>query len=230
MLSNGFAGINLSPTPVPSADGSYNVKLSPAEWNIFQENQAKASSQSQDTPPGENEISVSIDDSGNYVLILTPGQYKMVQSSFTGINVKPTTDKSGKMTFVLNDRQWQQFQANQAKAAGQQGKPDELSADGGMDVGKVKIPDFNTEAERKQREVGKLNVEGLSEQNKPKPKETRQVGKLGNVEFQKDEQATVGSPKTVKKLKTPNLERKDEPAPKPTKKVGKLNNPFEKKS
>ena len=55
------------------------------------------------------------------MLILTPGQYKMVQSSFTGINVKPTTDKSGKMTFVLNDRQWQQFQANQAKAAGQQG-------------------------------------------------------------------------------------------------------------
>ena len=68
MLSNGFAGINLSPTPVPSADGSYNVKLSPAEWNIFQENQAKASSQSQDTPPGENEISVSIDDSESVCL------------------------------------------------------------------------------------------------------------------------------------------------------------------
>jgi len=206
MLSNGFAGITLSPTPVPSADGSYNVNLSPAEWNIFQENQAKASGQAKDSPPSENEISVSIDDGGNYVLVLTAGQYKMVQSSFAGINVKPTTDSSGKMTFRLSEAQWQQFQANQAKAASSQGQPDELSADGGMDVGKVKIPDFDKQTEKQQREVGKLNVEGLSEQSQPQPKEQRNVGKLGSVEFQK----------------------KDEAAPKSVKKVGKLNNPFEK--
>ena len=58
---------------------------------------------------------------GNYVLVLTAGQYDMVKASFTGINVKPTTDKSGKMTFRLNESQWQQFQANQAKAAAGQG-------------------------------------------------------------------------------------------------------------
>jgi len=125
----------------------------------------------------------------------------MVQSSFTGINVKPTTDKSGKMTFVLNDRQWQQFQANQAKAAGQQGKPDELSADGGMDVGKVKIPDFNTEAERKQREVGKLNVEvakpkaeSMKRKDEPAPKPTKKVGKLNNP-FEKKSSAPPPSRK-----------------------------------
>ena len=58
---------------------------------------------------------------GNYVLVLTAGQYGMVKSSFAGINVKPTTDKSGNMTFRLNESQWQQFQANQAKAAAGQG-------------------------------------------------------------------------------------------------------------
>ena len=72
MLSNGFAGINLSPAPTANSDGSYDVKLSPAEWNIFQENQAKASAQAQDSsPPGENEISVSIDDSECEILSVT---------------------------------------------------------------------------------------------------------------------------------------------------------------
>ena len=70
-LSNGFAGINLSPAPVASADGSYNVQLSPAEWNIFQENQAKAGSQAKDSsPPGENEISVSIDASESVCVLV----------------------------------------------------------------------------------------------------------------------------------------------------------------
>merc|ERR1719204_1708413 len=246
-LSNGFAGITLPSKLAANADGSYDVKLSPAEWNIFQENQSKATVGAKETPPGENEISVSIDDSGHYVLVLNAVQYNMIQSSFVGINAKPTTDTSGKVIFKLTEAQWQQFQANQAKAAAKQapaaaaattaaapeasgasevvlnidtasfeslkgmgafdgvtyssstagdvvsvrltqgefekfqakqgsnvsiGKPDELSADGGMDVGKVKIPDFETETERQQREVGKLNIQGL-EQSKPPPKDER---------------------------------------------------------
>ena len=62
-LSNGFAGITLPSKLAANADGSYDVKLSPAEWNIFQENQSKATVGAKETPPGENEISVSIDDS-----------------------------------------------------------------------------------------------------------------------------------------------------------------------
>ena len=53
-----------------------------------------------------------------YLLSLTMAQYKMVKSSFSGIKVKPVTDKSGKMQFKLNEVQWKKFQANQAKAAG----------------------------------------------------------------------------------------------------------------
>merc|ERR1719204_2894498 len=119
-LSNGFAGIPLPSKLAANADGSYDVKLSPAEWNIFQENQSKATVGAKETPPGENEISVSIDDSGHYVLVLNAVQYNMIQSSFVGINAKPTTDTSGKVIFKLTEAQWQQFQANQAKAAAKQ--------------------------------------------------------------------------------------------------------------
>ena len=60
---------------------------------------------------------------GMYILVLTPGQYSMVSSSFNGIDVKPTTDKSnGKMSFKLNESQWNMFQANQARAAQSQGE------------------------------------------------------------------------------------------------------------
>ena len=58
---------------------------------------------------------------GYYVLDLTAQQYKMMQSSFAGIDVKPTTGSGGKMIFRLTEPQWQQFQANQAKAASGQG-------------------------------------------------------------------------------------------------------------
>merc|ERR1719204_1947998 len=193
-LSNGFAGITLPSKLAANADGSYDVKLSPAEWNIFQENQSKATVGAKETPPGENEISVSIDDSGHYVLVLNAVQYNMIQSSFVGINAKPTTDTSGKVIFKLTEAQWQQFQANQAKAAAKQGKPDELSADGGMDVGKVKIPDFETEAERQQREVGKLNIQAGEEAAKPSVK----VGKLSNP-FEGKQQAKPAPPPFQKK-------------------------------
>ena len=62
-LSGGFQGINLNPAPTPNSDGSYSVKLSPAQWNTFQENQAKATVKAKDTEPADNEISVSIDSS-----------------------------------------------------------------------------------------------------------------------------------------------------------------------
>merc|ERR1719204_526191 len=193
-LSNGFAGITLPSKLAANADGSYDVKLSPAEWNIFQENQSKATVGAKETPPGENEISVSIDDSGHYVLVLNAVQYNMIQSSFVGINAKPTTDTSGKVIFKLTEAQWRQFQANQAKAAAKQGKPDELSADGGMDVGKVKIPDFETESERQQREVGKLNIQAGEEAAKPSVK----VGKLSNP-FEGKQQAKPAPPPFQKK-------------------------------
>merc|ERR1719204_241378 len=263
-LSNGFAGIPLPSKLAANADGSYDVKLSPAEWNIFQENQSKATVGAKETPPGENELSVSIDDSGHYVLVLNAVQYNMIQSSFVGINAKPTTDTSGKVIFKLTEAQWQQFQANQAKAAAKQapaaaaattaaapeasgasevvlnidtasfeslkgmgafdgvtyssstagdvvsvrltqGEFEKFQAKQGssVSIGKVKIPDFETESERQQREVGKLNIQGL-EQSKPPPKDERQVGKLGKVELKAGEEAA-----------------------KPSVKVGKLSNPFE---
>ena len=58
---------------------------------------------------------------GYYVLDLTAQQYNSMKSSFAGIDVKPTTGSGGKMTFKLSEAQWQQFQANQAKAASGQG-------------------------------------------------------------------------------------------------------------
>ena len=61
-LSNGFAGITLSPAPTANPNGSYSVKLTPAQWTIFQENQAKATVQAKEEPPKENEISVSVDE------------------------------------------------------------------------------------------------------------------------------------------------------------------------
>ena len=43
----------------------------------------------------------------------------MMKPSFAGISIKPTTSNDGKMTFKFTEEQWQQFQANQAKAASQ---------------------------------------------------------------------------------------------------------------
>ena len=62
-------------------------------------------------------INASPPQGGNYLLVMSMDQYRMVKSSMAGIKVKPTTDKSGKMTFKLNQSQWDMFQANQAKAA-----------------------------------------------------------------------------------------------------------------
>ena len=39
--NNGMEGINLKPAPRPSADGSYSIKLTPAQWAKFQANQAR---------------------------------------------------------------------------------------------------------------------------------------------------------------------------------------------
>lgn len=68
-LSGGFSGIRLSPAPTANADGSYDVNLSPAEWNIFQENQSKANVQAKESEPQENEISVSVDESVCFYII-----------------------------------------------------------------------------------------------------------------------------------------------------------------
>ena len=51
---------------------------------------------------------------GMYLLTVTPVQYDQIKGSLTGIKVKPTTDKTGSMTFKLNEAQWNQFQKNQA--------------------------------------------------------------------------------------------------------------------
>ena len=51
---------------------------------------------------------------GFYILSINLAQYKMLKPSLAGIKVKPTTDKSGMMTFKLTEAQWQQFQKNQA--------------------------------------------------------------------------------------------------------------------
>ena len=69
---------------------------------------------------------------GYYVLDLTAQQYNSMKSSFTGIDVKPTTGSGGKMTFRLTEPQWQQFQANQAKAASGQGSQSESSSEPGQ--------------------------------------------------------------------------------------------------
>ena len=39
--NKGFEGIKPTPNPKPNPDGSRTVKLTPAQWNIFQENQKK---------------------------------------------------------------------------------------------------------------------------------------------------------------------------------------------
>ena len=69
---------------------------------------------------------------GYYVLNLTAQQYKMMQSSFAGIDVTPSSGSGGKMTFRLTEAQWQQFQANQAKAASGQGSQSESSSEPGQ--------------------------------------------------------------------------------------------------
>ena len=50
--SNTLDGIDLKPTPTPNPDGSYTIKLTPAQWAKFQENQANlpASTQPAATP------------------------------------------------------------------------------------------------------------------------------------------------------------------------------------
>jgi len=224
-MNNSFAGITLSPTPQPTADGSYSVVLTPAEWAIFQQNQAQGSAQPQpaSAAPGEGEISVSVDESGFYVLACNLAQYKLLKPSFAGIQVKPTTDKSGMMTFRLTEPQWQQFQKNQAAAAGTPGK--------------VQIPEFKSEVEQveqEQREIGKLNVEEFALETKTLEKEERTVGKLGKIEFQETAPAETLEKEELKvgKLRKIELgEQKDEAAPAtkhPPKRVGKLNNPFAK--
>ena len=40
--NKGFDGIKPTPNPKPNADGTYTVKLSPKQWQIFQDNQKKA--------------------------------------------------------------------------------------------------------------------------------------------------------------------------------------------
>ena len=69
---------------------------------------------------------------GYYVLDLTAQQYNSMKSSFAGIDAKPTTGSGGKMTFRLTEPQWQQFQANQAKAASGQGSQSESSSEPGQ--------------------------------------------------------------------------------------------------
>ena len=75
--NNGMDGINLKPAPRPNANGSYTIKLTPAQWAKFQENQARppvpqqaspaagaAAPAGNDAPSGDNEnISVSQDPS-----------------------------------------------------------------------------------------------------------------------------------------------------------------------
>ena len=39
--NNGFEGIKPTPNPNPNADGSYTVKLTTTQWQIFQDNQKK---------------------------------------------------------------------------------------------------------------------------------------------------------------------------------------------
>lgn len=56
MANNGFAGINLSPKPRPNANGSYNIKLSAAEWAIFQQNQQKGGGAAQSGGGGGGEV------------------------------------------------------------------------------------------------------------------------------------------------------------------------------
>ena len=67
---------------------------------------------------------------GYYVLNLTAQQYNSMQSSFSGIDVTPSSGSGGNMIFRLTEAQWQQFQANQAKAGSQSessGEPGQIS-------------------------------------------------------------------------------------------------------
>ena len=42
LQNKGFEGIKPTPNPKPNPDGSRTVKLTPAQWQIFQDNQKKA--------------------------------------------------------------------------------------------------------------------------------------------------------------------------------------------
>ena len=63
--SNTLEGINLKPAPTPNSDGSYTIKLTPAEWDKFQANQAnppagKPAPKSGSTPTAPDDGSVSV--------------------------------------------------------------------------------------------------------------------------------------------------------------------------
>ena len=62
LTSNGFAGIKPAPKPSKNPDGSFTVKLSPADFKIFQMNQAQQQqAPAAEAPVSDDSVSASID-------------------------------------------------------------------------------------------------------------------------------------------------------------------------
>lgn len=67
MQNNGFAGITPTPSPSANPDGSFTVKLTPAEFQTFQDNQKNQPAAAAPAPAGapadDSSISVTQDPS-----------------------------------------------------------------------------------------------------------------------------------------------------------------------
>ena len=66
--NNTFDGIDVKPTPTANPDGSYTVKLSPAQWAKFQENQAN--------PPQPKSAPVEDSDPSSISVSKAPSKFK----------------------------------------------------------------------------------------------------------------------------------------------------------
>ena len=63
MQNNRFEGITLSSTPKPNPDGTYTITLTPADFEIFQDNQKKQPVAVPAEKPSDDSVSVTQDPS-----------------------------------------------------------------------------------------------------------------------------------------------------------------------
>merc|ERR1719204_2730893 len=122
-----FEGIKPTPDPKPNPDGSRTVKLTPAQWKTFQDNQKKPPIPVPVEPePGKkpsdkpaDEISVTKDPSGKFILQIPAHLWTIIlqNKGLEGIKPIPTPkpNPDGSRTVTLTPAQWQTFQDNQKK-------------------------------------------------------------------------------------------------------------------
>jgi len=275
MLQGNGSFNGMSVNASQGADGSFTIKMSEAEWNIFQSNQSSTVTKQQSDP---QQLQVTMDASGNYIMTLTQVQFEMLQNngSFNGMRIS-ASQSNGQYVISMSEAEWQVFQSNQASAGGttqssgecvlnmevsqfealkasggfngismkqsvsgstvtirmsekdfkkfqsaQGGNvnigKDQLSADGGQDVGKVQwgLP----EESRTYGTAGKLEMPDMS--GAEHQSEQRSVGKLKGFEQEKVEAVPK---KKVGKLNMGAFGGGEEKAP-PPKRTGKLGSRF----